>query len=888
LPILRKTVRRWLGLMLVCAITLGGAYATWPWWAMVGVRAALAHAGISVEQLELRRPTLHALAIERFTLTRRSDTYALRVEGRGVVLRYHWRDLWRGRLDELHADAIHAVVQPLRHTPVAPAEPLSIPLERPSALLARLPASVITLPVLTLDMQLAAGDQHFAGSAGYTDGTLQLQLSDTKQPQLSAHLHVDRRDQLDLTVQREQTLLVRVSNAIESPRAVQGALQLQLEPLSELLKEWGLLDRAVACSGTLDATWRGPLPAAITASSWRSATVNGELEARVTAAEAKLRGELAISASYQLAQGVVTLDLKHATATGALPIPAALAQRLSLPAAQPLQFTVRAADNTPLRIVLQPLQLNFTGAMQLTSDVSNNALHAAMTLTDPQLQYEHAWHLKTAYATLLVLQRINQIPYRAERAQFQFTGDMEGTAKAGALHIAGMQLTVQNTRWPNGAAGPVGIRAEQPWLLRWADDRVDLPAVQWNIAPLTFRTGQDAYRFSGAQVGLRDGVMDRHAIDASTAQLTLDINQLRGPSGPYAIQPVDVQTHLTLAHGTLRGDWTAHTPNDTLMFRGTLTHAFAQGRGAATAMLVPLTFQESGPYLLVLFPQWPHPFDLSGGRLEGSARVQWGPPQWSATLDVGLHDIAGFYATNLFKGLTTRVRADYANGVLQMPATAVRMAELDAGVALHELTFLAAVTSPDSVHVKDLQAQVLGGRVFQNAFTYHWRAADNTIPLSFEGIQLNQVLTLEQNIEGSGSLDGQVPVTLNDKGVSVLNGRFQARAPGGVIRYRGNLPQSTLAAVPALQLTLDSLKNFHYDTLAVEADYAPGGDLTLRTTLQGRNPDLAEPRPIRFNLNIRENVPDLLRSLQLSRDIGDKIEQRIQDFYQHQPREPAQ
>src|SRR5690606_9418790 len=213
-------------------------------------------------------------------------------------------------------------------------------------------------------------------------------------------------------------------------------------------------------------------------------------------------------------------------------------------------------------------------------------------------------------------------------------------------------------------------------------------------------------------------------------------------------------------------------------------------------------------------------------------------------------------------------------------------AQIDAGIALRQLQVSAALAAPDRLSVRGLQVQLLGGRAQADDFEYRWQATSNTVALRFEAIDLHQLLTLEDNTGGSGILDGFMPVTLDQRGVSIIGGRLAARPPGGVVQYRGELPQSTLAAVPALQLAIDSLKNFHFTTLTADADYQPESDLLLRTVLRGRNPDLAEARPVHFNLNIRENVPDLLRSIRLSRDIGDNIERRIQDFYQRQSGEP--
>ncbi|HET8708642.1 MAG TPA: YdbH domain-containing protein [Pseudomonadales bacterium] len=756
-----SVIRRFLLAVLVCLAALAVAYATWPMWSPALVRTALKQVGVDVSQIDLPRPSFDALEIKHFELKRSARAFILRAEGNGLVLRYHVAGLLRAQFDELHVDDITVAVQPITPAVDAPGSPSAIAFMPPSAFLSKLPVTVITSPILNIDVQLASAIQHFAGNADYRDGRLQLALASTAMPSLAAQLRLDKRDQLELTVQRDQALLLHLANQIEPPRTLQGDVTLQFEPLSALLHDWGLLAQATRLSGRLKSSWRGALPELLDAHVWQNATLTGELDARFAASDASRAGEASLKLEYGLAQS-----------------------------------TLQIAE--------------------------------------------------------------------------------------------GAQLALEKGRWPGGSSGPIEVRTGKPMALALAADRLSLPAAQFDIGPVELTQQGKPYRFAAAQLVLQEGALDLQAIENATASLSLHLSQLSGSLGAYQVQPMALQVDLKLAHKALQGDWTLHAGKDVFVLNGSLLHSFADASGELTATLPPLSFQENGRYLPALFVAWPYPFDLSAGQLGGKTRLKWRPSHWSAQFDMALKALGGFYNLNLFKGLSAQIHADLEDGKVTMPATVVTLAELNAGIALRELHFTAAVTSPETLHVQDLQAKLLGGRLFQPAFDYRWTAASNTLPLSFEALQLDQLLSLEQNVEGNGILDGELPLTLTQTGISVQAGQFQARAPGGVIRYQGDLSKTALAAVPALQLSLDSLKNFHYDGLKVQADYAPSGDLALRTELQGRNPDLAEKRPIRFNLTIHENIPDLLRSIQLSRDIGDSIEKRIQEFYQRQPRESSQ
>ena len=58
-------------------------------------------------------------------------------------------------------------------------------------------------------------------------------------------------------------------------------------------------------------------------------------------------------------------------------------------------------------------------------------------------------------------------------------------------------------------------------------------------------------------------------------------------------------------------------------------------------------------------------------------------------------------------------------------------------------------------------------------------------------------------------------------------------------------------------------------------DYRTSGELALAVRLQGLNPDVNNGQRINLNLNISDNIPDLLRSLQAGRSIADTLERQL-------------
>jgi hypothetical protein len=144
---------------------------------------------------------------------------------------------------------------------------------------------------------------------------------------------------------------------------------------------------------------------------------------------------------------------------------------------------------------------------------------------------------------------------------------------------------------------------------------------------------------------------------------------------------------------------------------------------------------------------------------------------------------------------------------------------------------------------------------------------------------LHKILSLEQQngLEGTGVLDGTIPVTVTSQGLTVKDGNLEARPPGGVIQYAAS-PETAQAVTQAnanMQMVLQALNNFHYNVLQVGAQYGESGMLQLEARLEGRNPDQKKSPPIRFNLTVQENVPALLKSLRLVGDLEDSVRRRI-------------
>ncbi|MFC6669313.1 YdbH domain-containing protein [Marinobacterium aestuariivivens] len=145
-----------------------------------------------------------------------------------------------------------------------------------------------------------------------------------------------------------------------------------------------------------------------------------------------------------------------------------------------------------------------------------------------------------------------------------------------------------------------------------------------------------------------------------------------------------------------------------------------------------------------------------------------------------------------------------------------------------------------------------------------------------ERLQLARLLELQQQpgLSGEGELSGVLPLRYDPTGLRVRDGRIGNAGPGR-IRYA---PDAGVAALgqshQGMAMALQALRDFHYEVLSVDLQYAPDGAALMQTRLKGYNPGWNGGRPVDFNINIEQNLLKLLQALQFTGKLTDSIEQR--------------
>lgn len=312
-------------------------------------------------------------------------------------------------------------------------------------------------------------------------------------------------------------------------------------------------------------------------------------------------------------------------------------------------------------------------------------------------------------------------------------------------------------------------------------------------------------------------------------------------------------------------------------------HDLAAGAGNARVTIQNLEFMEEGQSLSAWFPEWSQPFDLLTGSATADVDLVWQtgvePVALTASVTGALNDVGGFYGDYFFRGVSGAVEADIdtaAEFLVNTPPLALTMAAIDVGVPMENLSLNFQVErATQRILIESFSMDLVGGTVTGMDITYDFNLERNPILVTFSGLRLDQMLDLVEyeGIEATGAVSGEIPLTLTANGVEVEAGALRADAPGGVIKY---LQSVGAAGNPGIDLVNQALSNYQFDTLTSGIEYKPDGELLLSMQLQGSNPNMSGGQRVNLNLNLSDNIPALLESLQAARAIEDFLAEQYQ------------
>ncbi|WP_165495951.1 intermembrane phospholipid transport protein YdbH family protein [Phytopseudomonas daroniae] len=297
-------------------------------------------------------------------------------------------------------------------------------------------------------------------------------------------------------------------------------------------------------------------------------------------------------------------------------------------------------------------------------------------------------------------------------------------------------------------------------------------------------------------------------------------------------------------------------------------------------------FMRSGNPLAKTLVQWPELLDLNNGRLNATASLALAADSSAPNVDLTLtgKGLGGIYDRSELSGLDTRLQFKLARQRFDLSIEELHLQQANPGLPIGPVQvrgrYSATLATADKgqLQLNLAQTDLMGGRVILTPGQWDLAASNQLFPIQIRGLELQQLFTLypAEGLAGSGTLDGDLPVRRGQNGIEVEQGHIAARKPGGRLQFSSEKIKALGRSNPAMQLVTQSLEDFNFTTLNSSVDYDQHGKLRLVMRLEGQNPAIENGRPIHFNINLEEDIPNLLASLQLTDRVNEIITRRVQ------------
>ncbi len=278
---------------------------------------------------------------------------------------------------------------------------------------------------------------------------------------------------------------------------------------------------------------------------------------------------------------------------------------------------------------------------------------------------------------------------------------------------------------------------------------------------------------------------------------------------------------------------------------------------------------------------WPQDLNISSGTYRQTGNIAIANGKLSAKIEHHIDNLSFSKKTLLVDNINLESTSNYRNARFNQTGS-IDIESVKHTLPITNISGKFTVTNLlqdyAAIQLHDLKAGFLQGEVRIKRLTSRLNPLQGSSILSFTNLPLNNVLALEQqpSLSGSGKLMGKLPFRFNSKDFWVDDGQISAMDTG-YIRYHANDSVKAFATDNAgLGIALKVLEDFHYDKLDIKMTYTPDGQLTLNNHLSGSNPAWQQGHPIDFSINLEENLLQLLKTLQFSDNLSEKIQQNIQ------------
>lgn len=300
-------------------------------------------------------------------------------------------------------------------------------------------------------------------------------------------------------------------------------------------------------------------------------------------------------------------------------------------------------------------------------------------------------------------------------------------------------------------------------------------------------------------------------------------------------------------------------------------------------------FLLAGNPLAETLASWPELLDVNRGRIGAAGQIRYQDNALQGKALLSLREVNGLYDRTLFSGLTTQVSLNINNNQIQASVNPLVVNQINHGLVMGPLTlqadYQAALTEPlaGALSLNDVKMDLMQGQLTVEPVILDMTNADQQIILAIHQLELAELLRQHPttDLSANGKLSGRIPLALQNGQFTVAKGVLSAVEPGGRLQYR-TAASAASGSNSSMKLVFDALEDFHFTLLNSEVSYHTDGQLQLALQIKGFNPALQQGRAINLNINLEEDLPAMIASLQLANKLNDTLTKRVQQYIQQQ------
>jgi len=304
-------------------------------------------------------------------------------------------------------------------------------------------------------------------------------------------------------------------------------------------------------------------------------------------------------------------------------------------------------------------------------------------------------------------------------------------------------------------------------------------------------------------------------------------------------------------------------------------HDLDTGAGGLTFEPIPLIFR----------PGQFQPEDLSTlligpanvtGRLDIGGAATWSADGFKASGVLDLQKLGFVLASaGVFEGVSGRIEVADLFNLKSAPGQRIGIDKVTLGLPIEKGTIDFQLVGFDAIQLEAAEWPFVGGfiRVDPDLFAFSSSAENRIIA---RAVNWDLAVLADQfklpDLKLAGVVGGEFPVLFRTGSAEIDNAVLKSVKPG-VIQYSGSPGDAAAQADDNSKMLFDALKDFRYEVLEVGLDGNLTGQMMLKLSVLGRNPDVLGGQPFQLNIGIDSALVPLLTSTFQKPDISTAIEQ---------------